>query len=70
MACSVLSSICPCLGGKDISFSAQRDKRSSQLTSLINVTCLEEMGTALTYTRRYALFALVGIAGEDDMDAP
>src|SRR5215470_14246810 len=27
-------------------------------------------GAALTYTRRYALFALVGIAGEDDLDAP
>lgn len=28
------------------------------------------MGASLTYARRYALFALVGIAGEDDMDAP
>jgi hypothetical protein len=28
------------------------------------------MATALTYARRYALFALVGIAGEDDLDAP
>src|SRR5579862_509610 len=28
------------------------------------------MGAALTYARRYALFALVGIAGEDDIDAP
>ena len=28
------------------------------------------MGAALTYARRYALFALVGIAGEDDLDAP
>ncbi|MGH7105660.1 MAG: ERF family protein, partial [Acetobacteraceae bacterium] len=27
-------------------------------------------GAALTYSRRYALFALVGIAGEDDLDAP
>jgi len=27
-------------------------------------------GSALTYARRYALFALVGIAGEDDFDAP
>jgi len=27
-------------------------------------------GAALTYARRYALFALVGIAGEDDLDAP
>src|ERR1700720_964112 len=28
------------------------------------------MGAALSYARRYALFALVGIAGEDDLDAP
>jgi hypothetical protein len=28
------------------------------------------MGAALTYARRYALFTLVGIAGEDDLDPP
>jgi hypothetical protein len=28
------------------------------------------MGAALTYARRYALFSMVGIAGEDDLDAP
>jgi hypothetical protein len=28
------------------------------------------MGAALTYARRYGLFTLVGIAGEDDVDAP
>src|SRR3954451_17415260 len=28
------------------------------------------MGAALAYARRYALFPLVGIAGEDDLDAP
>jgi hypothetical protein len=28
------------------------------------------LGSALTYARRYALFTLVGIAGEDDLDAP
>src|SRR5580704_17053077 len=28
------------------------------------------MCTALTYARRYALFTMVGIAGEDDLDAP
>jgi len=28
------------------------------------------MGAALTYARRYALFTLVGITGEDDLDAP
>ena len=27
------------------------------------------MGAALTYARRYALFTLVGLAGEDDLDA-
>ena len=29
-----------------------------------------KMGAALTYARRYSLFTLVGIAGEDDLDAP
>jgi hypothetical protein len=33
-------------------------------------TVPHSMGAALTYARRYALFALVGIAGEDDLDAP
>jgi len=28
------------------------------------------MGAALSYARRYVLFTLVGIAGEDDLDAP
>jgi ERF superfamily len=30
----------------------------------------QRMGAALTYARRYALFTLVGITGEDDLDAP
>src|SRR5689334_4991482 len=30
----------------------------------------QQKGIALTYARRYALFAAVGIAGEDDLDAP
>jgi len=30
----------------------------------------QRMGSALTYARRHALFALVGITGEDDLDAP
>ena len=30
----------------------------------------QRMGAALTYARRYALFTLVGIAGEDDLDTP
>ena len=29
-----------------------------------------KLGAALTYARRYGLFTLVGIAGEDDLDAP
>ena len=37
-------------------------------TGLTNTPHL--MGAALSYARRYALFALVGIAGEDDLDAP
>jgi hypothetical protein len=28
------------------------------------------MGAALTYARRYALFTLAGIVGDDDLDAP
>ena len=28
------------------------------------------IGAALTYARRYAQFTLVGVAGEDDLDAP
>ena len=35
-----------------------------------DINAPHRMGTALTYARRYALFALVGIAGEDDLDAP
>src|SRR5216110_1564851 len=30
----------------------------------------QRMGAALSYARRYALFTMVGIAGEDDLDAP
>jgi ERF superfamily len=30
----------------------------------------QRMGAALTYARRHSLFALVGIAGDDDVDAP
>src|SRR5215813_11788446 len=35
-----------------------------------DVASPQRMGAALTYARRYALFTLVGIAGEDDLDAP
>src|SRR6266699_2607716 len=38
--------------------------------SLGETAAPHRMGAALTYARRYALFTLVGIAGEDDLDAP
>ena len=38
--------------------------------SLEDMASPKQMGAALTYARRDALFALVGIAGEDDLDAP
>ena len=37
---------------------------------ITETTAPRRMGAALTYARRYALFTLVGIAGEDDLDAP
>jgi ERF superfamily len=37
---------------------------------ITDITSAQRMGAALTYARRYALFTLVGIAGEDDLDAP
>src|SRR5215510_9624983 len=37
---------------------------------LADMASPQRMGAALTYARRYALFTLVGIAGEDDLDAP
>jgi ERF superfamily len=37
---------------------------------IADISSAQRMGAALTYARRYALFALVGIAGEDDLDAP
>jgi hypothetical protein len=38
--------------------------------SLSETGAPRRMGAALTYARRYALFTLVGIAGEEDLDAP
>jgi hypothetical protein len=38
--------------------------------SITETQAPRRMGAALTYARRYALFTLVGIAGEDDLDAP
>ncbi|WP_029586651.1 ERF family protein [Bradyrhizobium sp. URHD0069] len=37
---------------------------------LAETSAPRRMGAALTYARRYALFTMVGIAGEDDLDAP
>jgi ERF superfamily len=38
--------------------------------ALSDLAAPRRMGAALTYARRYALFTMVGIAGEDDLDAP
>jgi len=38
--------------------------------SVAETAAPHRMGAALTYARRYALFTLVGIAGEDDLGAP
>jgi ERF superfamily len=37
--------------------------------SVAEIANPQRMGAALTYARRYGLFTLVGIAGEDDLDA-
>jgi len=38
--------------------------------AISEIAAPHRMGAALTYARRYALFTLAGIAGEDDLDAP
>jgi hypothetical protein len=38
--------------------------------ALSETSAPHRLGAALTYARRHALFTLVGIAGEDDLDAP
>src|SRR5258706_11036993 len=38
--------------------------------ALSEISQPRRVGAALTYARRYALFTMVGIAGEDDLDAP
>src|SRR5262249_16171621 len=40
------------------------------VSALADIASAQRMGAALTYARRYALFTLVGIAGEDNLDAP
>jgi hypothetical protein len=42
----------------------------SPVCQLSETSAPRRMGAALTYARRYALFTMVGIAGEDDLDAP
>src|ERR1700722_6715127 len=39
-----------------------------RVSSLSEIPQPRRMGAALTYARRYALFTMVGIAGEDDFD--
>src|SRR5262249_58516622 len=41
-----------------------------RVCAIAEIASAQRMGAALTYARRYALFTLVGIAGEDDLDAP
>jgi hypothetical protein len=36
--------------------------------AISEIAAPHRMGAALTYARRYGLFTLVGIAGEDDLD--
>jgi hypothetical protein len=38
--------------------------------AIADMAAPQRMGAALTYACRYALFTLVGIASEDDLDAP
>jgi hypothetical protein len=40
------------------------------ICQIADIASAQRMGAALSYARRYALFALVGIAGEDNLDAP
>jgi ERF superfamily len=42
----------------------------SPVCAVSETTTPHRMGAALTYARRYALFTLVGIAGEDDSIRP
>jgi hypothetical protein len=51
---------------------ASGEWRSSEwpVCAIAETAVPRRMGPALTYARRYALFTLVGIAGEDDRDTP
>jgi len=50
--------------------SGERIGSTWPVCSIDDMASPKRMGAALTYARRYALFALAGIAGEDDLDAP
>src|ERR1700730_9841874 len=50
--------------------SGERISSDWPVCQLSETSAPRRMGAALTYARRYALFAMVGIAGEDDLDAP
>ena len=45
-------------------------RSEGRFRQISDIASAQRMGAALTYARRYALFTLVGIAGEDDLDAP
>ena len=49
---------------------ANGSRRIGRCCAIAETATPHRMGAALTYARRYALFTLVGIAGEDDVDAP
>ena len=42
----------------------------SPVCAISETAAPHRMGAALAYAQRYALFTLVGIAGEEDVDAP
>jgi len=50
--------------------SGERIASDRPVCRIADMAAPRRMGAALTYARRYSLFALVGIAGEDDLDAP
>ena len=50
--------------------SGERIASDWPVCALSEMATPRRMGAALTYARRYALFTLVGIAGEEDLDAP
>ena len=49
---------------------AKQRSRIPASEHIADVASPQRMGAALTYASRYALFTLVGIAREDDLDAP